>query len=343
MAFCYPPVLCVDDDPIAREILCRQLAAAGYPTLEACSVKEALDLVFVERPRIVISDLAMPETDGLQLCRYLRARQDLPFIYVIMLTAHSEKKRMMEAFEAGVDDFLSKPYDGGELEARLHAARRVLALEERLRQRMDTAQRLSQRLSAANQRLKALASTDELTGLYNRREAVLRLNELWKQAERYGQSFSVAIADVDRFKQINDEHGHLAGDAVLQQVAQALREGVRECDIICRIGGDEFLILMPNTSDEAAQQAVARCCQLVEDRTASTIPARVSIGTAERSGSISDPQQLLQKADRQLYAAKALRGPSRGAEFNPVASACDGRPEHAGAGATLLDQPALHS
>jgi diguanylate cyclase (GGDEF)-like protein len=306
MALAHPPVLCVDDDPIVREMLCRQLTAAGYPTLQAQSVREAMDLLPIQRPRIIISDWAMPEADGMQLCRLLRARQDLPFTYVIMLTAHSEKSRLVEAFDAGVDDFLAKPFDASELEARLHAARRVLELEERLRQRMNTAQRLTQRLSVANARLKELASTDELTGLYNRRQAVGRLNELWKQAERYGQSLSVAIADVDRFKQINDQHGHAAGDAVLRQVAESLRQGMRECDIVCRIGGDEFLILMPNTSVAAAELVAERSRQAVRQREDAPIAVQVSIGTAERVAGMSDPQELLQVADRRLYAAKAM-------------------------------------
>jgi two-component system cell cycle response regulator len=116
----------------------------------------------------------------------------------------------------------------------------------------------------------------------------------------------VAIADVDRFKQINDQYGHAAGDAVLRQVAESLREGVRECDIVCRIGGDEFLILMPNTSVAAAELVAERSRQAVRQREGAPINVQVSIGTAERVAGMSDPQELLQVADRRLYAAKAM-------------------------------------
>lgn len=339
-----PTILCVDDDAIVRETLSRQLAAAGYPVVTAASVSEAIDVLGEVVPRIVISDWAMPGADGMDLCRYIRGREDLPFVYIIMLTAYSEKGRLLEAFDAGVDDFLAKPFDAQELEARLHAARRVLELEERLRRRMDAAQRLSRRLSSANVRLKEQASTDELTGLYNRREAMRRLNEFWNQAKRYDQDLSVAIADVDRFKAINDRYGHAVGDAVLKQVAQALREGVRECDVVFRIGGDEFLIIMPYTNLAAAQQAGARCRQATRRRPMGDITADISIGTATRTPQMQDPQELLQAADHSLYAAKALLPPRMTHPLIiPEASASSAPPIHADADARLFVPLAIHS
>jgi diguanylate cyclase (GGDEF)-like protein len=344
MALDHPLVLCVDDDPIVRGNLSLQLGEAGYPTLQARNIQEAMDLISIHCPRIVVSGWVSPEADGMELCRLLRARDDLPFIYVIMLTAPFDKACLVEAYAAGVDDFLNKPIEAGELEARLHAARRVLELEERLRQRMDTAQRLSERLTIVNARLKELASTDELTGLYNRRQAVRRLNELWKQAGRYGNTLSVAIADVDRFKPINDQFGHAVGDAVLRQVAKALGHAVRDCDIVCRIGGDEFLMLMPNTTAAQAELVAQRARQAVRDTATDPIGINVSIGVAERAADMNDPQELLQAADRQLYAAKAKLTPAaRPSNVTPAANASLDPPEHVDEDATRFARPVLRN
>src|SRR5207237_1961103 len=170
---------------------------------------------------IVIADWVMPGLNGLDLCRWMRWQQFEHPIHFVMLTVHSDQARLVEAFEAGVDDFLSKPLKQDELLARMRAWSRFIRLQEDLAQQHQTAQRLNEefetvnnQLAIANLQLAAMALQDDLTLLPNRREAMRRLEEQWCISRRYGLPLSCAMIDVDRFKQFNDIHGHAAGDAV---------------------------------------------------------------------------------------------------------------------------------
>jgi diguanylate cyclase (GGDEF)-like protein len=294
-------VLVVDDDRTTRLLLCTELAAAGYSPAEASSGAEAMAALSTGQFRIVITDWVMPGTDGLALCRGLRADPGQQSIYVIMITVNGDEPRLMEAFEAGVDDFLSKPFEPGILLARMRSACRTVDLQEAL-----VAKNLE--LLSANERLLALATTDELTGLWNRREGVSRLRARWADAHRHGRPLAVAMVDIDHFKKLNDTHGHGVGDLVLADIADVLRTSCRATDTLCRYGGEEFLFILPDTDAAGAAVLAERWVRSVSAHRVVdgdlSLAATVSIGIAQRTASHRTEMDLVRSADEALYAAK---------------------------------------
>jgi diguanylate cyclase (GGDEF)-like protein len=302
-------VLVVDDDPTTIALLERHPIDSGYIVRCSSDGADALRLIEEWRPNILVLNWIMPGMDGPEVCRQIRsATVEGTYTYVMMLTVHVEKQRVVEAFEAGVDDFLSKPLDRGELLARMHAAARRIELHEELFRRERRAQRLTARMEKMNHQLRQLAMTDELTGLMNRREANHRLNQAWALAERYHHSLSCALIDVDDFKTLNDTLGHAAGDMVLTAVGNRLKNILRTTDGICRYGGDEFLLFFPHqTADEAAFACERVRKAIAEIRSpANRGPLTTSIGIAQRGEGMLTFHDLIDQADRALYHAKRL-------------------------------------
>ena len=301
-------VVIVDDDPISLKFLVLHLASAGFEALVAKDGHEALDLVRARKSRTVIADWLMPEMDGLELCKAIRSIKTLDYVYFIMLTIIQGRRRLIEAFEAGVDDFICKPVHPEELVARLQVGMRMIGIQERLKQDARSVARLNKELAAANKRLQRLSATDDLTGLPNRRYAMLRLQEEWALAERSGQPFACALVDVDAFKDANDTHGHPFGDAVLRQIAADLRRSVRGGDVVCRFGGDEFLIFFRNQDAHGAGVGAERCRRVVQQQAAGLkdlrSPITISVGVAQKEPDMASADDLLQRADKALYAAK---------------------------------------
>jgi diguanylate cyclase (GGDEF)-like protein len=301
-------VVIVDDDPLSLEFLALHLASAGFEALVAKNGHEALDLVRAGQSRTVIADWLMPGMDGLELCKAIRSIKNLNYVYFIMLTMVQGRRRLLEAFEAGVDDFISKPVQPEELVARLQAGMRMIGIQERLKQDARSVARLNKELAAANKRLQRLSATDDLTGLPNRRYAMLRLQEEWSLTERSGQPFACALVDVDAFKDANDTRGHPFGDAVLRQIAADLRRSVRGSDVVCRFGGDEFLILFRNQDAHGAGVGAERCRRVVQQQAAGLkdlrSPITISVGVAQKEPDMASADDLLQRADKALYAAK---------------------------------------
>lgn len=303
-------IMVVDDEPKDLEELNVILKPTGQKIVLARDGLEALELAQQHNPGVVIADWVMPKVDGVELCIALRARVGTRPLHFIMLTAHSDKKRLVAAFEAGVDDFVAKPFVPEELLARVRAGIRSVRLQtEHIRDSLKS-QELNLRLGDSNSRLEMLSLTDDLTGLFNRRHAMLRMAEEWSAAEKYGKALSVAMADLDHFKKINDQWGHDAGDVVLKCVATLLKQTCRAQDIICRIGGEEFFIIMPNHVLEEAQICAERCRKAIADHVFTTDRAQIrvtlSIGIANRTSEMSQFLDLFKAADDSLYNAKRL-------------------------------------
>lgn len=308
-------LLIVDDDSFSVRLLEKYLASSGYEIHRAANGKEALHMALQLAPDIVITDWVMPEMDGLALAKALRQHEGIGFTYVVMVTAQSDIENLVEAFESGVDDFLKKPINRTELTARLRAGERIIDLERRAVKRQREIHRLNaemavshQKLEALNNKLNMIAVTDELTGLLNRREAISRLKEQWENQNRYKSSFSIVAMDIDHFKQVNDTYGHAAGDLVLKSVAQCMRETVRTTDIVCRTGGEEFLVICPNVGCEGgatcAEHIRASVAAMVCSFGGVTIPVTISAGVAERTSSHITPDDVLVSADKALYESK---------------------------------------
>lgn len=308
-------VLIVDDDPSMLRLLAKYLADGGYEPVQASNGQEALRLVLAEAPAIIVTDWEMPEMDGVSLCRALREHEGVRFAYIIIVTAHSEVDRVTEAFEAGADDFISKPVRRLELLARLRAGEHIARLEDDLAKRMREIHRLNaemalanEKLATANDKLKQMATTDELTGLVNRREGMNRLRQLWQLRDRYGDLISCIMLDIDHFKKVNDTYGHALGDVVLREFAGVVQKSLRATDIACRIGGEEFLVLCPNTGAKEA----AACAEHIRTATEGHdffhngvhLKVTVSAGIAECSDEMPNPDELLRKADDALYESK---------------------------------------
>jgi len=301
-------VLVVDDSEAQRLILLKQVRALGFDAVVADDGADALVKLDQYRPHIILTDWVMPNMDGIDLCRLARASERGRLLYIILLTAFGDDDSLVAAFESGADDFVNKPVNVRELEARLRAAKRIISLQTELRRKIESLRELNTELTDANRRLFDFAHHDALTGLPNRRLMVERLQQAWSEYQRRGREFAVAVLDLDHFKRVNDELGHDAGDQVLARIARVLRRQIRAEDTVARFGGEEFLILMPETGIEAAMQLAERVRSAIE-REQFTEGGRswsvtTSIGVAAASTSTTSRDELLKAADEALYEAK---------------------------------------
>ena len=251
----------------------------------------------------------MPGLDGLALCKALRQTEEGQQMYFIVLSALEQDDQLVEAFESGVDDYLTKPFTPRVLAARLRAGLRVIHLQEEARRDSENLRKFAAELAVANRRLQQAALTDPLTGLPNRRYAMERLDQEWAAALRSGRPLSCLMLDLDRFKQINDTHGHDIGDLVLRQASVVLRKEARTEDGVCRIGGEEFLVICGDTPLPAAMQLAERLRSAIArtrfSNGAVSCTTTVSVGVAQRAGEMQRADELFKAADNALYAAKA--------------------------------------
>lgn len=297
-------VLVVEHDRTMLALLEAMLKAAGHDVLVACNGAEAIRLAGQQQPQLVISD----SLDGITLCRRLREHAEWRDIYLIVLSVDEEPNKLVEALEAGADDFLTKPINPKIFFARLRAAQRVAQLQEELAFDREQLLRFSKELTAANNRLEQLALTDALTELPNRRSAMERLGQEWALAQRGNRPLACMMIDIDHFKSINDKFGHPVGDIALKAVAHTLRQAARTQDVVCRIGGEEFLVICPDTDTVAAHQCAERLRQNIAEMVVRsvdpTLRMTVSIGVASKKNGIASPDDLLSHTDKCLYAAK---------------------------------------
>ena len=302
-------VLVVDDDGKLRRLVGHLLRSAGYQVLEARDGEEGLAQALQETPQIIVTDWTMPGMSGLELCRTLRRMESGRRTFVLVLTAKEDEERALEAFNAGADDYVTKPFNPRILLARVQAGRRLIELQQQVES--DKVDRLKQvaEMGLMTRKLRTAALTDFLTELPNRRYATSRLEQEWAAAERLGRPLSVVLIDIDHFKRINDEHGHDIGDLVLQATAQALRSRTRRGDVVCRLGGEEFLVLNVNSDLAGAWKCAERLRLSVETNLIRTggFEGRVtvSLGVACRQPGMKGPQSLLKAADAAVYEAKA--------------------------------------
>ena len=302
-------VLLVEDDPTTRilteGLLCHLLGSTVHT---AENGKDALALALEVMPQIIITDWLMPVMDGIEFCRALRATDWGQSIYVIMLTGEETEEKIIKAFEAGVDDYVTKPVHVRALSARMRAALHYVKLLEAWENDRAKLKQFAAELAISNRRFEHAAMTDLLTELPNRRAGMEALSRFWNGSQRTGQPVAALMIDVDYFKSINDRHGHAVGDRVLQEVAKAIQTAARKDDIVSRIGGEEFLLVCHDADPKAALLAAERLRKMVKamkihiDET--EIQTSVSIGVANRENGMDNEDDLLRAADKALYAAK---------------------------------------
>jgi len=297
-----PRVLIVDDSEDSREVLRLRFGATGYETTCASDGAEALKLVADSPPDVIVLDVMMPRVDGHEVARRIKGDRTLPFIPIIMQTALDEVERKVEGLSAGADDYVTKPVEFAELEARVRSMLRIKALQ-------DALQRREAELQKANAQLRELAVCDPLTGLDNRRRLDERFHEMFEHAVRLREPLAVAMFDLDHFKQVNDDYGHRAGDEMLRQIGSVLRSSMREIDRVGRYGGEEFLVLLPGTALDAAVTFAERARLRVAAHRFSfegrPFQATISCGVAAWPDQrLLNRDELLQAADDALYVAK---------------------------------------
>ena len=289
-------ILIAEDQALQRRILEVGLRQAGYET-DSTNDGQAAWERFLEAPsRMVITDWMMPRLDGVDLIRRIRELDLDRHTYVILLTARDKKDDVVDGLSSGADDYLTKPFDQRELEARVAIGQRMISLEDRL--------------LASQERLERLATYDGLTGLLNRQALLERAEGEVHRAVRNGTPTGVVMVDVDRFKSVNDEHGHVQGDEVLRQVANALSENVRPYDLVGRWGGEEFLLVLPGTTLEEARQVAERVREgvaqaAIETPSGTTLQIHISAGVASSLPHARVKMDtLLLEADQALLVAK---------------------------------------
>jgi diguanylate cyclase (GGDEF)-like protein len=299
-----PPVrvLIADDDRTTIAIVRSALIGWGFEVELAYDGASAWDrLNAIEPPAIAILDWTMPEIDGLELCRRIRTSSRLRPMYVLLLTARDRRAELIAGLDAGADDYMTKPIDIDELRARTQVGARVASLQQRLARQVTELRR-------AHVAMKEMASTDALTRVYSRRWWFELAATEFARARRYGRDLSLLVIDLDHFKRINDTFGHPAGDATLQTFAELLRKTCRESDVVGRIGGEEFAVLLPEGTRAAAQLLAARvtegCRTLVVQADDQPIRFSCSIGVTSRRAEDDDVAAALRRADAALYSAK---------------------------------------
>jgi two-component system, cell cycle response regulator len=295
-------ILVVDDLPDNVEILRARLTSRGYAVITASNGEEALTSVRSEPPHLVLCDVMMPGIDGFEVSRRIKQDESLPYIPIILVTALGETDNIVQGLNTGADDYITKPYQFPELEARMRAMLRIKRLQDELDQK-------NRELEDANKRLKKLSITDGLTGLYNHRHVHQLLHDEFERSSRTGEPVAVAMIDLDRFKRINDTYGHPTGDVVLYETAKILGETAREIDMVGRYGGEEFIVILPNTGEEEAEHFAERVRQAVEAYVfrdeVNEIRMTTSAGVAALPApDVDSPETLLKRADEALYEAK---------------------------------------
>lgn len=295
-------ILIVDDHEDNLELLRARLEARGYTIDTADNGKDALEKILKRPPDLVLLDVMMPQMDGFEVVRRIKADKKLPFIPVIMQTAMDATEDKVEGLDAGADDYLTKPINFAELEARVKSLLRIKGLQENLEAR-------ERELSLMNDKLRRMSMTDGLTGVANRRALEQRLHEMFEHSLRLHEPIAIVMCDIDRFKSVNDTYGHQAGDDVLVQFAKLLQDEAREIDHVGRYGGEEFLLLLPGTVLDAAVTFAERVREKVEHNTFSfdggTTCRTVSCGVASwPHPKIRNRDGLIKAADDALYVAK---------------------------------------
>ena len=289
-------ILIADDESVSRHMVEVLLVKWGYQVVAAEDGDSAwAELEAPEAPRIALLDWMMPGRNGVDVCRDLRRQRPEPYTYILLLTAKDAKESVVEGLESGADDYLTKPFNPQELKARIRVGMRILDLEDKLVQ--------------AREVMRNKAMHDTLTGVLNR-GAILEMmdREVWR-SRREGVSLGILIADLDHFKSVNDNYGHLAGDTVLREVTRRMQADMRPYDAVGRYGGEEFIILLPGCNGSDTREKAERLREGIFRNPVSTAAGNLRVtvsigGTATVDWPVDTANQLLQMADLALYRAK---------------------------------------
>lgn len=295
-------ILFVEDSKTQANAVKDFLERNGYDVVLADNGKSAINAAKSQPPDIVLLDVILPDISGHEVCRWLKLNSETREIPVIMLTVKGAVSDKVAGLEAGADDYLPKPFDEIELNARIYACLRTKALQDELKQK-------NRQLVELLEKVEILASTDPLTGLFNRRRFEAILENEFKRVARYNSPLACLMIDIDYFKKINDGYGHHTGDLVLQKIAQIIKNTIRAIDVTARWGGEEFVVLLPQTDKKAALQSASRILKAISACKFTGLPDKkitASIGIASLPNpSIDAGEKLVDFSDIAMYDAKS--------------------------------------
>ncbi len=301
-------VLVVEDDKAVRDLVVDFLSKRNYDVICAVNGLDGLNIAATEKPDVILADIIMPELDGLEMIRRLRAQPGTMLIPILVMTAVNNLETKIKVFKAGGDGILNKPFDLQELEVRIE---RAITISENYMK---------------------LTYVDALTGVYNRRFFDEKLPIETNRARRYGHPLSMVMIDIDFFKKFNDTYGHRAGDFVLNSIGQFIKKALRTQDIVCRYGGEEFMVLMPMTRNEDAAMVMSRIRADLQDREFHSpydnldFNVRISVGISQFPIDGDTPDQVVRAADEALYEAKET-GRNRVVVYNAASTIFKNRVE----------------
>ncbi|MBU0664876.1 MAG: diguanylate cyclase [Proteobacteria bacterium] len=286
-------ILVVEDDPVAAKNYELILGKEDHTVVMAHTAAEAMEILSQRVPALIILDMMLPDMSGLELLDRIKASNACQFSSVIIVSALDDLETKVQGIDGGADDYILKPVNHHELQARVRANLRKHSLQHKMQHDLQTAF--------------LRATTDGLTELYNRQYFDDAMRKVMAEAHRYERKFSLLLLDIDHFKIVNDTFGHVAGDHVLQELARVMKNQVRESDIACRYGGEEFTVVLPGTAIVGAVALAEKLRTTIEHHPFPDVDGRqitVSIGVTEGKGAERDASMIIAQADEALYQAK---------------------------------------
>ena len=300
-------ILVIDDSRLIAHVAKTILTKCEHEVILAQDGMAGLEAAKSERPDMILLDLIMPVMDGYQVCEQLKEEVSTKEIPIIMLTSKAEPADKVKGLEMGALDYVTKPFDEGELVARVNIQLRLKELHEALQEK--------------NRQLQEMANRDGLTGLYNHRYFHEQLSKDFLRARRYHEFLSCVLLDIDYFKKFNDTYGHQTGDVVLSTLARVIEDSIRDSDLAARYGGEEFALILYHTDGPGAFHVAERLRQTVESHEVrdkdNVLHVTISVGVSTfPSEKIRDSKELIECADKALYKAKE-NGRNRVESYSP--------------------------
>ncbi|HEY5561459.1 MAG TPA: diguanylate cyclase [Clostridiaceae bacterium] len=301
-------ILIVDDNPHNLQVLAEVVQKDEHEVIIAMNGKEALEAISMEKPDLILLDVMMPGLDGYEVCKRIKEKEDFEEVPIIFLTAKTETEDIVKGFESGAIDYIKKPFNPIELGARIKTHLDLKSSRDQLKKAYEIIKLKNDELKEVMEKLEVAAVTDPLTGLNNRRFIIEKIVEEIVRFKRFNQVFSLIITDVDLFKNINDSHGHDYGDYVLNGISYIMKHSLREIDYISRWGGEEFLILLPETEVEGAKIIAERMRkrifekEFVFNNISSKVTMTFGVASIDQKG---DMYETIKRCDEALYEGKA--------------------------------------